>query len=75
MCFIIQSCGPNGYKAQDEIVYLQEKLDKIKSLAEEASYNISDLSETNEDAAVVNELLDTIQNECFYRDYNFYWGE
>ena len=72
ICLLVLSCGPNGYKAEEEIQYLQNKLNKIKSLSEEASYNIADLSERNEDAKAVYDLIEEIEKECEYKEYHFY---
>ena len=74
-CFLLQSCSDREYKAQEEIEYLQNKLDKIKALTEEASGRIADLAEENEDCSAAYEMLDNIQMECDYREYDFYWGE
>ena len=67
-----QSCIYGGYKAEKEIVKLQEKLDKIHYMAEE--FVIDDnIDSTEQDR--IQSLLWAIEDESTYEEFDFYVPE
>lgn len=81
-CMMLLSCNLGLSRAEEEIKCLQEKLDNIKSMADEASYTLSTFIEDNSyledsiDIFILDEdvfaLIECIQEECAYDDYDFY---
>lgn len=72
VCIMCQSCIYGGYKAEKEIVKLQEKLDKIHYMAEE--FVIDDnIDSTEQDR--IQSLLWAIEDESTYEEFDFYVPE
>lgn len=76
MCALLSSCVCADYKAEQEIEKLQKKLDKISKLTDEAKSELSEMENKDGDdlehaVFYVGEILDNMENECKYDDYDF----
>lgn len=72
IAFILDSCVYGGYKAEEEIVKLQEKLDKIHCLAEEFVID-EDIDSIEQER--IQEFIWAIEEESTYEEFDFYVPE
>ena len=66
---MMQSCIYGGEKAEEEIIKLQKKLDKIRHYAEEFEID-EEMDSTEYDR--IQEFIWKIEDECSYEEFDFY---
>ena len=69
---LVQSCFYGGYRAEEEIVNLQHRLDTIYGCQEEMYFMLSDNDTLS--AEIIDSLKDyliEIEYQCNYNDFDF----